>query len=354
MSDSDPTKTCYNCGNTVSIYATSCGSCSASHDPAPRPAAPPAAVQNQAVPVAANESDPLPDGPTLEEWLGQNAMLEHLAAFQKNGVDFDLLSDLSDSDLKELGVAKLGDRKKLLKSIAGLSKAIVPPQYAHLPKKSSYDLPTRKATVKTSTAQATQEMKPWYRMTLIALIKSPSSSHRNKGWGLLFICVCVVLFFVASLGHEQREMEKAAATIAMAEHQAWMAAKREDAKIAKAKKYGPVDSLNRVNECLVGVWNYKDYRGPDKKLVVRRNGTYTLSWKWEGAFEELHRGSWSAERQFTSDTQEEFFGPRLKPTSGTRGGKLLCRHTCIGKLRTCSELTVVVAGGGNYWTFGKD
>ena len=49
MSDSDPTKSCYSCGNSISIYADSCGNCSAAHDPAP-PAAT-SVVKNPKSPV---------------------------------------------------------------------------------------------------------------------------------------------------------------------------------------------------------------------------------------------------------------------------------------------------------------
>lgn len=144
MSDVEPTKNCYNCGNAVSIYEATCNNCGAAHDPEPRPAkteainptsldAPPPApiapkTEPQPSPVVVKGRRKASSGPTLKSWLAENGMLEHLPAFEENGIDLDLLKDLSDSDLKELGVAKMGDRKRLLKSITELSKAIVPSQ----------------------------------------------------------------------------------------------------------------------------------------------------------------------------------------------------------------------------------
>lgn len=51
-------------------------------------------------------------------WL-QGHGLDHLASlFQEQRITFDLLLDLSDADLRDIGVAAFGDRKKLLKAIA--------------------------------------------------------------------------------------------------------------------------------------------------------------------------------------------------------------------------------------------
>ena len=48
--------------------------------------------------------------------------LTHFAnAFETQGVDDSLIDDLNDADLQAIGVAKLGDRKKLLKAFASCS-----------------------------------------------------------------------------------------------------------------------------------------------------------------------------------------------------------------------------------------
>jgi class 3 adenylate cyclase/tetratricopeptide (TPR) repeat protein len=54
------------------------------------------------------------------DWLRELGLAEHADAFATNGVDFDLLPELTNEDLKDLGIARLADRKLLLKAIAEL------------------------------------------------------------------------------------------------------------------------------------------------------------------------------------------------------------------------------------------
>jgi len=42
---------------------------------------------------------------------------EHLPLFEANGIDTEALLALTDADLKELGVARLGDRNKILAAL---------------------------------------------------------------------------------------------------------------------------------------------------------------------------------------------------------------------------------------------
>src|ERR1700722_213025 len=65
-------------------------------------------------------------------WLRSLGLGHYETAFGDNSVDADVLADLSDSDLKELGVT-LGDRKRLLKAIANLGVALTLPQPAGPP-----------------------------------------------------------------------------------------------------------------------------------------------------------------------------------------------------------------------------
>jgi class 3 adenylate cyclase len=55
----------------------------------------------------------------VARWLAQQGLGHHAEAFVENGIDGDILHDLTDADLKELGL-NLGDRKRLLKAIAAL------------------------------------------------------------------------------------------------------------------------------------------------------------------------------------------------------------------------------------------
>jgi class 3 adenylate cyclase len=53
-------------------------------------------------------------------WLGKIGMSEYAQRFAENNIDFAILGDLTDQDLKELGVSSLGHRRKLLRAIAEL------------------------------------------------------------------------------------------------------------------------------------------------------------------------------------------------------------------------------------------
>lgn len=55
-------------------------------------------------------------------WLASLGLSQYAAAFEEQQVDGDLLASLSDDDLRELGVAALGHRKRLLLAIARLGE----------------------------------------------------------------------------------------------------------------------------------------------------------------------------------------------------------------------------------------
>ncbi|TCG03830.1 guanylate cyclase [Paraburkholderia steynii] len=58
----------------------------------------------------------------LTTWLAQIGLGAHAAKFTLQGIDWDVLGDLSEVDLKELGLT-LGDRKRLAKGLAALAEA---------------------------------------------------------------------------------------------------------------------------------------------------------------------------------------------------------------------------------------
>lgn len=53
----------------------------------------------------------------LVEWLEERGLAAHHAVLAENDVDLDVLSDLTDGDLRELGLS-LGARKRLLRAVA--------------------------------------------------------------------------------------------------------------------------------------------------------------------------------------------------------------------------------------------
>jgi predicted ATPase/class 3 adenylate cyclase len=61
------------------------------------------------------ETDGMSD---LRDWLRSNSFEQYAEAFETNDIDLDILAELSDRDLEQLGLS-LGNRRRLLKAIAG-------------------------------------------------------------------------------------------------------------------------------------------------------------------------------------------------------------------------------------------
>ena len=53
----------------------------------------------------------------LRDWLRSNNFEQYADAFEANDIDLDILPELSERDLEQLGVS-LGNRRRLLKAIA--------------------------------------------------------------------------------------------------------------------------------------------------------------------------------------------------------------------------------------------
>ena len=56
----------------------------------------------------------------IDTWLNGIGLGQYAATFRSNEIDGSLLRGLSGDDLKEMGIAALGHRKKLLEAIAAL------------------------------------------------------------------------------------------------------------------------------------------------------------------------------------------------------------------------------------------
>jgi class 3 adenylate cyclase/predicted ATPase len=61
----------------------------------------------------------------ISEWLRKLGLEQYATAFRQNDISPDLLPTLSDEDLKELGVASLGHRRRLLQAVAALRPAVL-------------------------------------------------------------------------------------------------------------------------------------------------------------------------------------------------------------------------------------
>jgi class 3 adenylate cyclase/predicted ATPase len=63
----------------------------------------------------------------VSRWLAEQGLGHYAEAFAENGIASDVLRDLTDADLRELGL-NLGDRKRLLKAIAALAAGSADPR----------------------------------------------------------------------------------------------------------------------------------------------------------------------------------------------------------------------------------
>ena len=63
---------------------------------------------------------------SINDWLRAIGLANHAAAFAENRIDFDVLAELTEDDLRDLGVSALGDRKRLMRAIAGLNAGDAP------------------------------------------------------------------------------------------------------------------------------------------------------------------------------------------------------------------------------------
>src|SRR5215475_3985516 len=79
--------------------------------------------------------------PSVREWLASVGLSEYADRFAEHRIDFSILQDLTDKDLKEeLGIVPLGDRRRLLRAIAKLvGTASTTPQLPAGPESSTRD-----------------------------------------------------------------------------------------------------------------------------------------------------------------------------------------------------------------------
>jgi len=90
----------------------------------------------------------------IADWLEKLGMSEYAQRFAENHIDFSVLPDLTDQDLKDLGVV-LGDRRKILRAIANLDSE--PATAAPAPPSRAAPLP-RVAEASSASAPPPQEI----------------------------------------------------------------------------------------------------------------------------------------------------------------------------------------------------
>jgi class 3 adenylate cyclase len=66
------------------------------------------------------------NGGDIQAWLAELGLAKYAEVFSSNAIDLDVVRELTDADLKDLGVGAMGDRKRLLRAIASLATAKMP------------------------------------------------------------------------------------------------------------------------------------------------------------------------------------------------------------------------------------
>jgi predicted ATPase/class 3 adenylate cyclase len=82
----------------------------------------------------------------LRDWLRSNRLEQYADAFEANDIDLDILPELTERDLEELGVS-LGNRRRLMKAIAGRGAGQPPPKPASPDGSGSGEAERRQVTV---------------------------------------------------------------------------------------------------------------------------------------------------------------------------------------------------------------
>jgi hypothetical protein len=62
----------------------------------------------------------------IRPWRAKLGLGKYAGAFLSNAIDLDVVCELTEADLKDLGVEAMGDRKRLLCAIASLAADDVP------------------------------------------------------------------------------------------------------------------------------------------------------------------------------------------------------------------------------------
>ena len=84
----------------------------------------------------------------IDSWLRRIGLAQYAEMFRANNIDIELLGGLTNDDLKDIGVASFGHRKKLLEAIAELAGAApVSPQPAFIEPKTQDTAERRQLTV---------------------------------------------------------------------------------------------------------------------------------------------------------------------------------------------------------------
>src|SRR5262249_56994278 len=86
------------------------------------------------------------DAVEIADWLRGVGLEKYASAFDENAINWDVLSELTTDDLKDIGVAAVGDRRRLLAAIAALGEGSSPAAPGPLPSSAAPEAERRQRT----------------------------------------------------------------------------------------------------------------------------------------------------------------------------------------------------------------
>ena len=86
----------------------------------------------------------------IADWLRGLGLEKYAPAFDENAINWDVLSELTTDDLKEIGVAAVGDRRRLLAAIAALGEGALPAALAPVQSSAPAEAERRQLVLATS------------------------------------------------------------------------------------------------------------------------------------------------------------------------------------------------------------
>jgi len=90
----------------------------------------------------------------IEHWLNSIGLGQYLELFDENGIDSEIIHELTNDDLKDIGITRLGDRKKILLAISRLGEAQDSGESAEPKPQDNSPLQTAVETQPTASAEA--------------------------------------------------------------------------------------------------------------------------------------------------------------------------------------------------------
>jgi predicted ATPase/class 3 adenylate cyclase len=159
---------------------------------------------------------------TIGEWLASISMSEYMERFAENGIDISVLGNLTDQDLKDIGVL-LGHRRKMLAAVAEFSDAALPAPHSQPETRAQSEAERRQLTVMfcdiVGSTALSEGLDPEDYRTVIGAYRRCCAElvERNGGFVAKFIGDGVLAYFGYPHAHELDAEHSVRAALALVE-----------------------------------------------------------------------------------------------------------------------------------------